>query len=100
MVELFTAERESAGAVGHHALALGDADGLAQIGLARQAVLALAAFGRIQWDDVIALLDGLDACADIDNDASTFVAENGWKRTLRIVAGERERIGVAYASRT
>src|SRR5690606_3397128 len=49
------AETEAAGAVGHQALALGGADRLAQVGLLRQAVLALAAFGRVERDHVIAL---------------------------------------------
>ena len=47
---------EARGAVRHQALPLRAADGGAQVRLARQARRALAAFGRVQGDDVIALL--------------------------------------------
>ena len=54
VVQRLAAEREAARAVGHHALALRRADRRAQIGLARQAGLALPALGRVERDDVIA----------------------------------------------
>ncbi|KDC21494.1 hypothetical protein AZ20_1779, partial [Bordetella bronchiseptica E014] len=47
-------DREARGAVRHQALALGGADGLAQVGLARQAELALAALGRVERNDMVA----------------------------------------------
>src|SRR3546814_16624697 len=52
---------EAAGAVRHHALALGRADGGAQIGLARQAASALAAFRRVERDHMVARLHNGDA---------------------------------------
>ncbi|MCY1535801.1 hypothetical protein D9M68_712230 [compost metagenome] len=56
VVDLVLADREARGAVGHQALALGRADRGAEIGLARQAGRAGAAFGRVERNDVIALL--------------------------------------------
>src|SRR5208282_4617543 len=48
-------EREPAGAVGHHTLALRGADRRAEIGLARQTRFALPTLGRIERNDMIAL---------------------------------------------
>jgi hypothetical protein len=76
VVELLAAEREPAGAVGHDALALGDADRLAQIGLAGQAILALAAFGCVQRDHVITRAHACDPGPGLDDDPGPFVAEN------------------------
>jgi hypothetical protein len=56
---------EAAGAVGHHALALGGADRGAEIGLAAEARLTLAAFGRVERDDVVADFDRGDAGPDL-----------------------------------
>jgi ornithine cyclodeaminase/alanine dehydrogenase-like protein (mu-crystallin family) len=73
---------EAAGAVGHQALALGGADGLAQVGLARQAELALAAFRRVagsrgrRRDRGDAFADGLD-------DAAALMAEDGREDAFR-----------------
>jgi hypothetical protein len=91
------AEAEAAGAVGHQALPLRGADRLAEVGLLRQAVLALAAFRRVQRNDVVARLDAGDPGADLDDDAGALVAEDRREDALRIVAGEREGIGVADA---
>ena len=87
------------GAVRHQALALRGADGGAQIGLARQAGRALAAFGRIERDDVVALLDRGDARADVDDDAGALMAEDRRKQAFRIGARQRELVGVADAGR-
>src|ERR1019366_8993629 len=46
------------GAIRHHTFALRRADRRAEIGLLRQAGFALAAFRRVERDDVIALLQG------------------------------------------
>jgi hypothetical protein len=59
---------------------------LAKVGLGVQAVLALPAFGRVERNDVIALLDAGYAGADVDHDARAFVSENGGKETLGIGA--------------
>src|SRR4030095_2329348 len=61
VMELPAAEREAAGPVRHQPLTLSHADGLTQIGLLRDAVLALAALRHIQGDDVIPFLEALDA---------------------------------------
>src|SRR5579863_10555674 len=56
------------GAVGHQPAALGDADRLTEIGLAAEAIFALPAFGCVERDDVVALLQARHAGTDIDHD--------------------------------
>jgi hypothetical protein len=70
-------QAEAAGGVGHQPLALRAADGLAQVGLARQAELALAAFGGVERNDMVALLEGGDARPHVHHDARAFVAQDG-----------------------
>ncbi len=89
--------REPAGAVGHDALALGDADRLAQIGLARGAELAFAALRRVERNDVIADGDTGDAGPYLFDDTAALVAENRRERPFRILARQGKRIGVANA---
>ncbi|MND79056.1 hypothetical protein D3C80_707820 [compost metagenome] len=48
---------------------------------------------------MVALLDRGDAGADINHDASTFMAEDRREQTFRIGTGEREIIRVADAGR-
>ena len=84
VVDLAAAEREAAGAVGHHALALRRADREAEIGLARQAVFALPAFRRVERDDVVALGEAGHPAPDIDDDAGALVAEDRREEPLRI----------------
>ena len=45
---------------------------------------------------MIPRLDAGDALADLDDDARALVAENDRKDALRIIAGQRESIGVAH----
>ena len=99
VMDLLAADREARRAVGHHALALGRADRGAEIGLARQAGRAGAAFRRIERNDVVALLDRGHAGTDIDDDAGALVAEDRRKQSLRIGARQRELVGVADAGR-
>ncbi|MGZ2469432.1 hypothetical protein ACVJMZ_005019 [Sinorhizobium medicae] len=79
--------------------ALGGADGGAQIGLARQAGGAGAAFRRIERDDVVALPDAGDARADIDDDAGALMAEDRREQPFRIRPRKREVVGMADAGR-
>ena len=74
------------GAIGHQALALGGADFLAQIGLGVQAILAFAAFRRVERNDMIALLQRFHACAHIHHNASAFMAHDGRKQAFGIGA--------------
>ncbi len=99
MVHGLAVDREPAGAVRHHALALGRADRGAKIGLARSAGLALAAFRRVERDHVVAFLQRLHAGTDVDDDARAFVAEDHREQALGIRAGARELVGVADAGR-
>ena len=89
------ADREAARAIGHHALALGGADLGAQVRLARQAALALATLGRVERNDVIALLQRSDPGAHIHDDAGTLVPEDRRKQPLRVRARARELIRMA-----
>src|SRR5690606_7007974 len=70
-----------------------------EIGLPRQAGRALAAFRRVERDDVVALAEAGHARADLDHHAGALVAENRREEPLRIGAGERELVGVADAGR-
>nr|GEU28163.1 hypothetical protein [Tanacetum cinerariifolium] len=90
-------EREAAGRVRHQSAALGRADGLAQIGLARQAEFALAAFRRVQRDHVVVFFEGFHARSHIDHDACAFVAEDGREQALRVGARQGVVIGMADA---
>src|SRR6516164_3843440 len=99
MMDLAAAARETAGAIGHDALALRRADRHAQIGLAREAVFALPAFGRVERDDVVALCQARDTAPDIDDDAGTFVPQDRRKKPLRIGAGQRELVGMTDPGR-
>ena len=82
---------------GHDALALGGADRGAEVGLAREARLTLAAFRRVERDHVVALLQGYDPGPDIDHDARALMAEDHREEALRIAAGARELVGMADA---
>ena len=85
------------GAVRHQALALGGADAGAQVGLARQAGRAFAAFGGVERDHVVARLDGFHARADLDHHACALVAQDGREQAFGIVARAGELVGVADA---
>ncbi len=82
------------GAVGHQAFALGGANGLAQVGFARQAELALAAFRGIQRNHMIADSDRRHAFADGFNHCATFVSQDRWKDAFRVCTGQRVGIGM------
>src|SRR6476661_714565 len=89
---------EAAGAVGHHALALGSADRGAEVGLAAEARLTLTAFGRVQRDDVVARFDAGDAGPDLADDTCALVAEDRRKQPFAVEPVERVGIGMADAS--
>ncbi len=57
------------GPIGHEAAALRGANRLAQVGLARQAEFALAAFRRVQRDHVVALFQAFHVRADVEHHA-------------------------------
>ncbi len=90
-------DAEAAGGIGHQALALRAADQLAQVGLAREAELALAALGGVERDHVVALLERGDARAHVHHHARAFMAQDGREDAFRIGAREGVVIGVADA---
>ena len=90
---------EARRAVGHHALALGGANGGAKVGLLAEAAFALAAFGRVERDHVVAGLDRGDACSHLADDAGTLVAEDRGEDPLAVQAVERIGVGVTNPRR-
>src|SRR5882724_3792357 len=99
VVELLAAEREARGAVGHHALPLGRADGGAEIGLARETGRALPAFRRVERNDVVAFLHRGDARPDLDHDAGALMPQNRGEQSFGVGTRERELVGVTDAGR-
>jgi len=93
--QLLAFVREASGAVRHQALALGGTDGLAQVGLAREAELALAAFGRIQRDHVIAHRHRGHALAHCFDDRTAFMTQDRREDAFRVSAGQGVGVGVA-----
>mmetsp|Transcript_27346 Transcript_27346/g.50168 ORF Transcript_27346/g.50168 Transcript_27346/m.50168 type:complete len:261 (+) Transcript_27346:4880-5662(+) len=84
-------------AIGQQALSLRDPDFLAEVGLARQAILALSTFRSVEGDDVVANLKRRDALAHLQNNAGTLMPQNGRKDALGIVARTGEFVGVTQA---
>jgi hypothetical protein len=97
VMQHLAAERESRAAVRHQALALGGADGGAQVGLARETRRALPAFRRVERDDVVAGLQRGHARPDLDHDAGALMPEDSREQALGIGARKRELVGVADA---
>src|SRR6185369_8483096 len=89
---------EAAGAVGHHALALGCADLGAEVGLAAEARLTFAAFGRVERDHVVARLDAGHPRPDLAHDPRAFMAENRREQPFAVEPVEHVGVGVANAS--
>ncbi|MNJ24367.1 hypothetical protein D3C77_187820 [compost metagenome] len=98
MEQLLTFVGEARGAIRHQPFALGGANGLAQVGLAGAAEFALAAFGGVQRDHMIADCDRRDALAHRFDDRTAFMAEDRWEDAFRVCTGERVGIGVADAT--
>src|SRR5690606_21400677 len=71
------------------------ADRLTEVGLGVETVFALPALGRVERDHVVARLKALHARAHLDDHAGALMTEDGWKRSLRIIARESEGVGVA-----
>lgn len=100
MVERLALAGEARGAVGHDALALGSADGAAEVGLSALAELTLAALGGVEGDDVVANLDIVDVGADRLDDTTALVAEDDGESTLGVLAGQGVVVAVASAQQT
>ena len=89
---------EPGGAVGEVAEVLLGADRHAEVGARVDAVDALAALGREQRDDVVALAQRGDALADPLDDPRALVAEHGRRVAGRVDARGRVQVGVADAA--
>jgi len=90
--------RETPGAVGHVAGPHGGRDRLAQVGLGRGAVFAVSALGNVERDDVVAGLQRFHSGSALRHDAAAFVAEDAGEGALRVVARQREGVGMADAA--
>ena len=88
---------ETAGAIGHQALALGFPDLPAQVGFTGEAEFTFPTLWRVQGNNVISNLDTRDTFADGLNDAAAFMAQNRGEITFGIVSGKRKRVGVTDA---
>ena len=98
MVDRLAIFGESSGAVGHQPFALGFADLLAQVGLARLAEFALTTFGRIQRDHMIAHLHAGDAFAERFDNTAAFVTQHAGKDSFRVITRKSKGIGMADAA--
>lgn len=74
MVNRLAVVRETGGAIRHQTLALSGSYGLAEVGLAGLAELALSAFSRVERDDVIADLQRGYALTYRFDDATALMA--------------------------
>ena len=88
---------EAARAVRHQPLALRGADRGAEIGLAAEAGFALAAFRRVERDDVIAGLHAGDARSNLPDDARAFMAKDGGEDALAVEPVQRIGVGMTDA---
>ena len=97
MEDGFAADRHAAFAVGHQSLTLGGADGRAQIGLAAETGLALATFGNVERDDVVADFEALHVFTHFHHHAGAFVAKHAGEESFGVFARESEGVGMADA---
>src|SRR5471030_114841 len=82
-------------AIRHQAFALSGANRLAEVGFARQAEFALAAFRGVQRDHMITDSDRRYALADGFNHSATFVTEDRREDAFRIRSGQGVGVRVA-----
>ncbi|MNG95414.1 hypothetical protein D3C79_544500 [compost metagenome] len=93
--QLLTFVGEARGAVRHQALALGGANGLAQVGLAGTAELALAALWGVERDHVIADGNRGHALTDGFDNGTAFMAKDRREDAFRVGTGQGVGVGVA-----
>ncbi len=86
-------------AVGHQPLALGRADRGAEVRLAAQARLTLAAFGGVERDDMVARHQAGDASPHFADDARALMAQDRREDALAVEPVQRIGIGMADAGR-
>ena len=95
MVDRLALVGEPRGSVWHESLALSGTHGLTQVGLPRLAELTFAAFGRVERDHIVAGRQARHPWADFHDLTRPFVAQNRREDAPRIVATQRERVGMA-----
>ena len=90
---------KAGGAIGHQPLALGRADRGAQVGLARQAALTLAAFRRVKRDHMVPRRNARHPGPDLAHDPRTLMPQNARKDPLAVETLQRIRIRMADTRR-
>ena len=84
MQDGFAAERKARGAVGHDALALGESYRAAKIGAARFTKFALAAFGNVKRNHMVAGFDRGHTFAYFHNGRAALVPHDRGKQSFGI----------------
>lgn len=96
VIDRFAIVRETSGAVRHQSFTLGGTHRLTEVGFTRLTEFALATFGGIQRNDVIARLKAGDALAYFHDNPAALMAQHRREDTFRIVTGEGEGIGMTH----
>ena len=99
MIDRLALVGHAAGAVGHQSLSLGRPDRGTQVGLARQAAFALAAFRRVERDDMIVRSHRGNARPHFAHDPCTFMTKHARELAFAVQPVERVGIGVANTGR-
>jgi len=86
VVQRLALVREAPRAIRHHALALRGAHRHAQVGLAGLAEQALAAFGGVQRDHVVAGFHAGDPGPDLDHGTGALVSQHRGEQAFGIIA--------------
>ena len=99
MIDGLTFIRETRRPVRHDAFALRRADRGAEIGLAREAGFTLAAFGRVERNDMVAHSEGFHALPNFAHNACAFMAKDTGEQALTIQTVQCVRIRMANPCR-
>ncbi|EMR51526.1 hypothetical protein A676_01326 [Salmonella enterica subsp. enterica serovar Enteritidis str. 2010K-0262] len=97
MINGFAVIRKAGSAIRHQPFSLSGAYGLTKVSFTGLTELTLAAFRRIQWNNMIAGFQAGDPLADLDYHAAAFVTQDCREYAFRIIAGKGKSIGMANA---
>ena len=84
MINRLALIRKARGAIGHDAFALRGANGGTEISFPREARFTLTAFGRVEWNNVVAHRDGFYALTNLAHNARTLMTEDTGEEPLTI----------------
>ena len=97
MMDHFAIVGKTTGLVRHQATPLGTPNRLTQVGLAGFDKRAVWVLWRIEWNDMIALLDAGDSFANFNDYAAALVTKDGGENAFGVITGQRKRVGMADA---